>query len=170
MKTSGAFRMVVAAAVIGLLAAALTSRGELISLQAWLATAAAALATLTVLNLLHTGGHRSPRGRALWSRTAPASPDVPRRLRGIDATISHACHNPRAHVNQLRPRLVELSRHGLWILHGIDLDTEPDRVRDHLGEVAWLLDAEVVGRSPTIPEIKMFLDLTLEPPEGVRGL
>ncbi len=162
--------MLVAAAVIGLLAAALTSRGELISLQAWLATAAAALATLAVLNLLHTGGHRSPRGLALWSRAAPEASDVPRRLRGIEAALNHACHNPRAHANQLRPRLIELSRHGLWVLHGIDLDTEPERVRDHLGEVSWLLDPDAEGRAPTIDEVELLLDLTLEHPQEVRGL
>jgi hypothetical protein len=154
-------RLLVRAIVIGLLLAVMTSRGELISLQTWLVGSTAVMGTLTVLRLIERSSHESPRTQPLWSRSTPPISAVPRRLRGIEATLQHGCHHPRAHANQLRPRLRALARHGLRVSHGIDLDTDTGRANDVLGDVAWLIDADSADRAPTIDEIDTFLNRAL---------
>lgn len=95
-------------------------------------------------------------------RTEGEEPTLPRDLLALEGSLLAASDNARTYDHRLRPRLRRVVGHRLRINRGIDLDTEPGRAAEALGEVAPLVDGETVigddGRAPTPDELTMLLD------------
>lgn len=159
--------IIVQAAFAGLLVAIALSGDALISAQVWLAAAALAVVAILVRELVSVAGVERVELVAAWTRHTPSQrASGPRGLLAIKALLSSAQNNPRIHAQQLRPRLVELAAHYLPIRHGIDLQRDPDRVADLLGDSAWLIDESVTNRMPSPADIDGFLDVLLTRPVG----
>ena len=149
------------AAVFGLLVALPLGQRRQISVELWLGAVAtwSVLAMVTRLLAASPVADTPPRP-ALRLRAAPREepPRLPRDLLALDGTLLAARENERAFVHRLRPRLRELADHRLRVDHGIDPDREPDRAADALGDSAWLVDPEAVGRTPTADDLDRLLD------------
>lgn len=157
---------VVLALVLGGLLALPLGRQRQVSVEVWLVITALWLALSTTLNLLDQTPTVPTRLRALWRRDgtgAEPADRLPRGLMALEGTLISARDNDRAYALRLRPRLKRVTDHHLRSHLGIDGDREPDRAAAALGQSAWLVDLDGVGRTPTLPEIEQLLTLVLEP-------
>ena len=93
-----------------------------------------------------------------WRRRKTNDLSQLRDQRAIEGLLIRARDNERSHDKQLRPRLQDLADHFLGIDHRGDKPPDPAVADKALGEVAWLIDPAVTGRSPTLAEIDLFLD------------
>jgi len=158
---------VVQGGVVGLLFAVALRGDNLISARAWLAAAVVWVAGRLLWDFVSTASVEPAELVVAWSRRRRRRRAVysPSGLHAVRTLLTRALSDPRAHTNQLRPRLLELARHHISIRHGIDLDDDPDRAAALLGEIAWLIDPAVVDRTPTLAEIHRFLDVILREPD-----
>jgi hypothetical protein len=157
--------MVLRAGIPGLLVAVALTGDGLVSVQIWLAVAAVWVAGTLLWDLIAVAAVEPDRRMAAWRisgwRRPRRTAHGPARLRTLNLLLVNAQTNPRAHANAFRPRLIGLAEHYIPIRHGFDLEHEPVRVTDLLGNVAWLIDPTVNDRTPTSSEIGRFLDLVL---------
>jgi hypothetical protein len=77
-------------------------------------------------------------------RAAGRLPELAR----IEREVFLATARELRRVRQLNSLLRDIARHQLWTRRGIDLDREPDRARDVLGNDAW----DVIAPDATSPE------------------
>ncbi len=155
--------VVVRASLLGLLFAVALSGDEVISVQVWVAATAASMVVLLLSELIAVAAVEPARLVPAWSRRRQqAATREARGLRRIYLLLANAQRSPRTHANVLRPRLVELADHYLQRSHGLDLENDPERVADLLGDVAWLVDSGVVDRTPTTTDLQRFLDIMLD--------
>ncbi len=150
------------AGVLGVLATLPLGR---ISIEVWLVVTSTWLALSIVLQLMAISPTEPARFRALWyrrtseelSRTA----SMPRDLLALEGTLISARDNDRAYGLRLRPRLKRVTDHYLSSHHGIDADRDRDRANELLGDLAWMVDTEVDGRTPELDDIDRLLDLVV---------
>ena len=163
MTIKRALIMLVQGGVVGLLFAVALSGDNLISAQAWLAAAVVWVAGRLLWDFVSAASIEPAELVIAWSRRRRQRRAVhsPSGLHALRALLTKAQNDPRAHANQLRPRLLELAKHHVSIRHGIDLNDDPDRATALLGEVGWMIDPAVVDRTPTLAEIHRFLDVIL---------
>ena len=157
--------LVFRAAIFAALVALPLSHDEFIKLEIWV-TVTAAIVAADLLNDVFKTAKLQPANLNVawnWRRQKPNqfAKNNLRELRSIQATLASAQHNDRSFVNRLRPRLDALAAHFMPIRQAIDPATDPARAQALLGDVAWLIDPEVIGRKPTIGEISKFLDIVL---------
>ncbi len=170
MRVARAFVILVAAGCVGLLFAVGLSGDQVISFVAWVSATAVALIVI-LLREFFVAAAVVPAGMlTLWSRPQrDRSIPGPRSLQHFASLVGNAQNDPRIFTKLLRPRLVKLADHYLPIRYGIDVEREPDRIAEVLGDVAWLVDPTVIERTPTVAELERFLDVTAsaESPERV---
>ena len=110
-----------------------------------------------------------------WNRTDRTKPPThpAKELRSIKGILASAQFNPRSYANRLRPRLAELASYTVSQKWNFDPVTEKERARELLSDVAWLIDPDIVDRTPTIDDLNRFLDIILaegEDPSITTGL
>ncbi len=160
--------IVVRASLIGLLFAVAQSGDELISAQIWVAAGAVSMVVMLLRDFIAAAAIERARLVPAWSRRQqPAAAREARGLQSIYVWLANAQDNPRTHANVLRPRLVDLANHYIPLKHGLDLKNDPARAADLLGDVAWLIDSEVIDRTPTPADLHRFLDVILEEQDPV---
>lgn len=94
-------------------------------------------------------------------RRRPSVDQRPSGLRSHEGLLIRARDHERTTAKQLRPRLRHLADHHLPRRHGIDPATEPGRVIELFGDVAWLLDPTVTDRAASLNEVETFFDRLL---------
>jgi hypothetical protein len=159
------------AALFGLVLAALLGDEELVSIEIWLATTGVLVVAGLLRDVVRVAAVEPARMAVAWTwqrrRPVYGEDQRPRDLRTIEGIVTSAQHNSRAHASELRPRLTALADHALPIHRAIDPRREPTNARELLGDVGWLIDPEVVDRTPTVGEIDTFLDIILDEDSGV---
>jgi len=147
------------AALGGIATALATGNERAVSLRIWLGATAVAFAGTAVAELIKI----VPLAPAEWlwffKRTGKRNNERPQRiadLRALENLLIRSEDNDRAFTQQLRPRLQEIAWHFLSLNHSLSA-AHPERARAVLGDVAWLIDAEVTGRSPTLHELETFM-------------
>lgn len=138
-----------------------TGEQRAISIEIWLVGFSLWFAGATLGHLLRDVPSFPPRLIALIRRPrreAAVADHRPFGLRGLEGLLIRARDHERAHVMQLRPHFTAIADHYLPRHHGFDPASEPDRVQDVLGDVAWLIDPAVTTRAPTLDEMESFLD------------
>ena len=167
MSRRRATTIVVGATVLGLIVGAAFSGEAVVALDVWLGASAVLIAAVAVRELLAA----SPAGPSsllpAWSlpqksRAAPEPADVQR----IQTLLAASDSNPRFFARRLRPELTALAAHFLPRRHGFPPD-DRFRVLELLGDVAWLIDPSVTGRSPQLHEVERFISLLLGEREPV---
>ncbi|RZV45661.1 MAG: hypothetical protein EX269_09305 [Acidimicrobiales bacterium] len=172
MRDLGLIGRLTWAAIAGLAVAVAFSRGELVSLRVWIFAATITLVTSGVAQLIAIARvSTTPPIPAWWPLRKRAAVDrgVIRDVRALEGIIRGAPDNDRVFTLRLQPRLIEIARQYLPITHGIDPGLDQPAARTTLGDVAWLVDPEVTGRTPTLAELDRFLDIVLDnsPPKVV---
>ena len=163
MKTKRIWVMVVQARIIGLPFAVAQSGDELISAQVWLVAAAASMVFILLRDFIAVSAMERARLVPAWSqRPQPAPAREARKVQSIHVLLARAQRNKRTHAHVLRPRLVDSANHYLPLKHGFDLESDPARAADLLGDVAWLIDSEVIDRTPTRADLHRFFDVILD--------
>jgi len=154
--------IVVLASLIGLPFAVAQSGDELISAQVWLAAAAVSMVVMLLRDFIAVSAMEKARLVPAWSeRPQPAPAREARKVQSIHVLLANAQRNRRTHANVLRPRLVDSANHYLPLKHGFDLTSDPARAAALLGDLAWLIDSEVIDRTPTAADLNQFLDVIL---------
>lgn len=165
MMARRGLRTLLRAGIPALLAAIAISREGVVSIQVWIAAAAVWLAGTLLWDFITSAGIERDRRVAVWRsprRESPAPAANSIGLQTVNLLLANAQANPRAHANNLRPRLLALTEHYLPIRHGFDVNRDPARVAELLDDVAWLIDPSVAERAPTPSEIERFLDIVLD--------
>jgi len=153
------------AGIPGLLIAAALSGQSRISVQIWVSATAVWVVGTVLYDFIAVAAVEPASLVPGWRRSGrrrqrPAFAGA-RGLQTIHVLLAAAQTTPRAHANQLRPRLIALAKHYLPIRHGFHLEQDPARAADLLGDVAWLIDPAVNEHRPGLAEITKFLDVVL---------
>jgi len=88
-------------------------------------------------------------------------PALPRDLLALEGSLLAAADNARTYDHRLRPRLRKIVAHRLRVNRGIDLELDPERAAEALGEAAPLVDDTSIGddgRAPSPDELTSLLD------------
>lgn len=139
----------------------IAAQNRAISLEIWLAATTIWFGAATVVLLLSRVPLAPAKILGLLPRpTRPVRPTNlrPSELGAIQSLLLNARDNERVHNRQLQPRLETLADHFLLVHHGIDRRAAPERAAELLGDTGWLIDPRVTGRSPTMLEIRNFVD------------
>jgi len=162
MTTKRIWVAVVQASIIGLPFAVARSGDEFVSALVWLAAAAVSMVVILLRGFLSVAEMGRARLVPAWSELPqPARAREARKVWSIHVLLANAQRNKRTHAHVLRPRLVDSANHYLPLKHGFDLESDPARAADLLGDVAWLIDSEVIDRTPTPADLHRFLDIIL---------
>ncbi|MEL6983309.1 MAG: hypothetical protein AAFO29_12865 [Actinomycetota bacterium] len=98
------------------------------------------------------------------SRADEHEPPLPRDLLALEGSLLSGADNPRTFHFRIQNRLRRVVEHRLRINRGIDPETDSVAAAAALGDVAWLIDADLDmsddGRSPTPAELMTLLDRT----------
>lgn len=134
------------------------------SARMWLAGAVVWIAAVLVWDLLTVAALEPAKLRVAWrwrrgtsTYRGPVVQDVRSDLLLLRAALS----DPRVHASRLRPRLTTVAKHFAPLRHGFNPERDPQRMRQLLGDVGWLLDPDERERAPTAAEIEQFLDIVL---------
>lgn len=147
---------------LGTLLALFTGDRQAVSIAVWLAGFSAWFSMATVVRLLEQVPVQPARLVAVIRRRQKPTNESdrrPRELRSLEGLVIRARDHDRAHVQQLRPRLTDLTEHFLPRQYGIDPAREPKRAAVLLGELAWLVDPTVTDRTPTIGEVGRLVEV-----------
>ncbi len=154
-----------AAMLLGLVVAVIPDGQRRLSVDLWLVGVAAwAGISLARQSLSVLPGERDRLRLAIRFRpkTAEKEPPLPRDLLALEGSLLAAADNARTYDHRLRPRLRKVVAHRLRVNRGIDLELEPERAADALGDVASLVDDTAVigddGRAPSPDELTLLLD------------
>ena len=157
--------IVLRAGVPGLFIAVALSGEGVISIQVWIGAAAVWIAGTRLVDFILTAEVEPDRRKLAWRplrrRRQQRSVVGHKGIRTINLLVATALMNSRAHTNALSPRLRSLAHHYLPMHHGVDLERDPHRAAEVLGDVAWLIDPSVRDRTPSAAEIEQFLDVIL---------
>ena len=164
MRGSRTFGLVGRAVVPGLLVAIALSSNQVISVQLWIAAGAIWVAGVLLWDFIGTASVEPARLNVSWHQRRGPRPSrqTPTSMLALGALLGNARRNPRAHANQLRPHLRELTGHFVPIRHGFDPSVDPGRMTELLGADSWLIDPEADSRTPTSRELHRFLDVILD--------
>ncbi len=154
-----------AAVILGLVVAVIPDGQRRLSVDLWLVGVAAwAGVSLARQALSVVPGERDRIRLAVRFRpkAAEEEPTLPRDLLALEGSLLAAASNARTYDHRLRARLRKVVAHRLRVNRGIDLDLEPERAAEALGDVAPLVDGTTVigddGRAPTPDELTLLLD------------
>jgi hypothetical protein len=150
----------VGALSLGLLVGLLGGEPQRVSVELWIAVAAAWFAWLLIGQLTSVAPLRPDRfDLSLGRRREPAPlDDRARRLANLEGLIANAAHSQRAAMIRLRPQLVAVTDELLLSRHGIDRAFDRDESARILGDVAWIVDPDHdMVRSPTAAEVELLL-------------
>lgn len=140
---------------------------QAVSLRLWLAGVVVWFAAASVARLFEGLPLIPARLKTLfiaWWRRKPVAVDSRlRELRSLEGLILRSRDNNRAFAQQLQPRIVALADHFLAVNHGIDRQTQPDRVHELLGDLVWMLDPRSSHRSPSLEEVDDLVDRLTRP-------
>jgi hypothetical protein len=100
-----------------------------------LVVGALALLTLVAATAYAAGTGPSQFERALARK--PARPIRPDELERLERQVALANENSFDFYSRLRPSLVSAAAASLWLTHGVDLETQPDRARELLPDEVW---------------------------------
>lgn len=172
MSRGEVFLTIVAAVVLGAIITVIPDADQRLSVDLWLVTVAA-LAGLTLLRraLDTVPGERDRLRLAIrFRRDTDDEPPLPRDLLTLEGSLLTASGNARSFHYRLRPRLRMVTAHRLRINRGIDLDREPTRAAEALGESQWLIDdlapTDDDGRTPSSTDLARLLDRSEPPTRG----
>ena len=161
-----------AAALLGVLIALPAGTTKQLSVEIWFVVTVMLITWRLTADLIGAATVHRRAGTDLigWIRGRNARPlrAGASNLRSLEALLYRLRDNPRPHVRQLRPKLIEIAAHHLTAHHGLDLRTQPEQTQALLGPVAWIIDPTVDDRAPTMDELEMFLD-RLEPSHKKRN-
>lgn len=147
--------------------ALLAGNERAVSLRLWLACVTIWFASAALRRLFEGVPLFPARLHALfsmWWRRKPVVADSRlRELRSLEGLILRSRDNKRAFAQQLQPRIIALTDHFLSVTHGIDRHTQPERVRELLGDLVWMLDPLSSQRSPTLDEVDELLNRLSHP-------
>lgn len=156
------------ASLLALGACMLVGPPLVISLRMWV-TCFGVIAALLMLRYFYAAVPVLPeQRRALFGSSAVAEQTSAdnRRVRMLHGIVLRARDNDRSFRSQLQPQLVLMARHFLRLNHGIDLDHEPGRAANVLGDLGWLIATGSGSRRPTPSELDQFVRvLTLASPQ-----
>lgn len=152
---------IAAVLLVSMVIAVTFSEGSFISIRIWLTSSVIGITLVLVVRLVAAAEVEPARVMVAWrwrprSRRPTPLGGVPG-LRSTETLMVNAPRDLRAHVNQLRPRLIELAEHHLPPARPGDSIDGPRRTTA-LGDVAWLIDPTINDRAPTLDEIDRFLD------------
>lgn len=153
-------------AALAVIASMLGDRPQQISLDVWLLLSALWLAKTAYRRLNTAAPLEEDQLIGVWGwrrRGEQPTDSRPRALVTIEGLLASSRDSDRATALRLRPRLTELSDHFLRSRHGIDPDTEPQRIAAVLGDKAWLVaeDGEHAGRTPSLKDVDELMDILL---------
>lgn len=155
---------------VGGLMAVLNGDQRAVSLRLWLACLVIWFAAASVRRLLEGVPLVPARFNPLFilRRRKPVVADSRlREVRAVEGLLLRARDNDRAFTQQLQPRIVALADHFLPVTHGIDRHTQPERARQVLGDLGWMIDLSTRHRTPTLQELDDLIELLIHP-SGAR--
>lgn len=152
--------LVLAMALGALVAVPLGQRRQF-SIDLWLVVTGIWFTLLFIRGVFAEVPVESMTRRSLWHGRAPESETLvklPRGMLALEGTVIGGRDSSRAFNRRLRPKLIEVAAHRLRNNHGVDLERQPERVAELLGDVAWMIDPAVGERSPSIEELHRLLN------------
>ncbi len=152
---------VLLATTLGALAALPLGGHRRLSVDLWLVTASGWFMLLFIRGVFDAVPVEVTQRRGIWGRaTRPEDPPVrlPRDLVALEGTVIGGRDSERAYRRRLQPRLIDISSHLLLSRHGIDLERQPAKAAEILGDVGWLLNPEAIERKVRIDEMDRLLD------------
>lgn len=162
MTAKAVFSAIAWAAALGLIVALLGGESRVVSIELWLAGFGIWFAVVIFAQMLKLAPTPAARVIGLWPRPHRKKPTTTeprnRAVNNVEGLILRSRDNERSFTKQLRPRLAALAAHNLSTHRGINMADEPERAAEVLGDQAWLLDASIEDRCPTLDELQLFFD------------
>lgn len=147
-------------ALFGFIFGVILAGDENVSVSAWVGVGAIVVVVAMVRDVLEAAKVEFTPLIPAWSRRpSPASTQYARDFRIVWSSVKSALGLADSFERSLRPRLINLAEYHIPRRLGVEAGSA--RAQDLLGDTAWLIDPEAVGRVPTVDELDEFVTIVM---------